>query len=171
MTTPDPLAQAALVAYCGWDPTAQVTNASVVLSGNGSPSIFLPSLAVTAVSAVTITAADGSTYAAQIGAGLDVSWRENGELRWLPTAGQPWTYWPEGLDNIAVTYSGGYSPIPADLTAALNSLSGRMPTIQGGLTSAKIGTASVSYAAPLAAGGFLLVEQMVFDRYRLPRVA
>lgn len=171
MTTPDPLAQAAMVAYCGWDPTTQVTDAVATLSGTGSPSIFLPSLAVTAVTAVSVTFPDGYVYDAQIGEGLDVSWRENGELRWLPTASRPWIYWPEGLDNIQVTYSGGYNPIPADLTAALNSLSSRMPTIQSGLTSAKIGTAAMTYAAPLAAGGFLMVEQMVFDRYRIVRAA
>jgi hypothetical protein len=170
-TTVDPLAQAAMVAYCGWDPTALVVDQQILLDGNGALALFLPSLYVTAVSAVTVTLVDGSTYAAQIGTGLDVSWNVGGELDWLPTATGGAGCWPEGLQNVAVTYSGGYATVPTDLQAALNSLSARMPKVTSGLTQAKIGTASMTYAQSVAQGGLLAVEQWVFDKYRIVKVA
>lgn len=170
MTT-DPLAQAAMVAYCGWDPTTVVTAATVDLDGDGTSVLFLPSLHVTDVTAVTVTLPDGSTYAAQIGTGSDVTWAENGTLIWRPEAGSPLGCWPEGQQNVAVTYSGGYSAVPADLAAALASLSARMPTIQTGMTQAKIGTAVITRGPTISEGALLLVEQMVFDRYRIVRAA
>lgn len=166
-TSVDPLAQAAMVAYCRWDPTAVVTDETVLLDGNGALALFLPSLYVTAVSAVSVTLPDGSTYAAKIGSGLDVAWNEGGQLAWLPSSMSGVGYWPEGLRNVSVTYSGGYATVPADLQAALNSLTNRMPKVLSGLTTAKIGTASMTYGAALAAGGLLSVEQWVFDRYRI----
>ena len=169
MTT-DPLAQAAMVAYCGWDPTAVVTDAVLTLDGTGTSLAFLPSLHVTDVSAVTVTYSDGLVYDAIIGADGDIVWSENGTLRWLPTSMQ-FGVFPAGTANIAVTYSGGYTEVPADLAAALDSLSGRMPTIQSAVTQAKIGTAVITRGSAIAEGGLLLVEQMVFDRYRIVKAA
>lgn len=164
------LTQAVMVAYCHWDPTTPVVNEQVLLDGSGTRLLTLPSLYVTAVSAVTVTRWDASTYAAQIGAGGDVGWSENGELAWLPSSLQG-NGWPEGKQNVAVTYSGGYATTPPDLAAALASIDQRLPKIQSGLQNAKIGTASMTYAATVAAGGLLVVEQMVLDRYRIVQVA
>lgn len=160
-----------MVAYCGWDPTVVVTNEVVKLDGTGTALAFLPSLHVTDVSAVTVDYWDGSPYAAQIGEGLDVAWGENGTLRWLGSSLSGLGGFPEGTANVSVTYSGGYAVVPADLAAALASLSGRMPTIQSGAQTARIGTALIARAASLAEGGLLLVEQMVFDRYRIVKAA
>lgn len=166
----DPLAQAVMVAYCGWDPTVVVTAGTVLLDGDGTFCAFLPSLYVTAVAGVTVTNPDGSTYTATIGPGSnDVGWSENGTLTWqsCENGGR----WPSGQQTISVTYSGGYAQAPADLQAALDSLSKRMPQIQTGAVSQRLGSAAVSYAQSVASGGLLLVEQMVFDRYRLPKAA
>lgn len=168
----DPLAQAAMVAACGWDPTAVVTDATVTLSGNDTQSVWLPSLHVTDVSAIALTLPDGSVYDVSIGPGLDVTWGEDGELTWgLGSSMAPLLYWPAGLRNISVTYSGGYSEIPADLQAALDSLTTRMPSLRSGYETARLGKASFTFARSLAAGGLLAVEQMVFDRYRIAKVA
>jgi hypothetical protein len=167
----DPLAQAVMVAYCGWDPTVAVTNQTVLLDGNGTFWAFLPSLNVTAVSSVVVTNPDGSTYTAALdySAGIaDVGWSANGTLVWQsPSNGGCWPNLPQ---TIAVTYSGGYATVPADLQAALDKLSSRMPSMSGA-TSKRLGSAAFSYAASVAGGGLLTVEQMVFDRYRLPRAA
>lgn len=159
-----------MVAYCGWDPTAVVTDGTVVLDGNGTALAFLPSLHVTGVSALTVTLDDGSTYDALIGAGLDVMWGENGTLQWLPSS-LALSAFPDALANVSVTYSGGYAEIPADLAAALASVSARIPTMQTGMSTAKIGTAVITRAASIAQGALLLVEQMVFDRYRILKAA
>src|SRR5512146_3336226 len=124
MTAPNPLAQAVMVAYCGWDPTTPVTE-TVLLDGNGSQLLTLPSLYVTAVSAVAITNADGSVDTPSIGFGAslicNVGWKINGEL-WRND-----NYWPQGQQNVSVTYSGGYSGPPDDVVAVLDSLTTRMP--------------------------------------------
>jgi len=50
----------------------------------------------------------------------------------------------------------------------LDKLSSRMPSITGASVK-RLGSASISTSAAVATGGLLLVEQMVFDRYRIPR--
>ena len=152
----DPMAQAVMVAYCRWDPTAAVVDQTVNLTGNGTDTLFLPSLYVTGVSAVTVTIpVDAPT----------VSWDESGVLTWL--SAENCGRWPTQQQSIAVTYSGGYASVPADLAAALASLSGRITTAVGA-QSKRLGAASVTYGQVIANGGLLTTEQMVFDRYRLP---
>lgn len=173
----DPLAQAVMVAYCGWDPTEMVTNRTVTLDGNGTRLLTLPSLYVTGVSSVTVTDQYGTVHTylstdspATIGPGNTmVGWSENGVLIY----GDPALcgVWPEDLQNVTVTYSGGYTSVPADLAAVLASLTNRMPQLQSGRTSARLGSAAFAYAATVAGGGLLLVEQMVLDRYRIIRAA
>lgn len=154
-----------MVAYCGWDPTEPITDKTVLLNGNGSPVLLLPALRVTDVSAVTVTYFDGQTWSpTEIGPGSPVGWTEAGELV------NNYRYWPEGQQNVSVTFSGGYSGPTPDLAAALDKLSSRMPQLTG-YTSAKLGSASFTFAANVATGGLLMVEQMVFDRYRLPKAA
>lgn len=173
----DPLAQAVMVAYCGWDPTTPVVGETLNLDGNDTTLLALPSLYVTAVTAVTVIDQLGNAYTATVdqpgvavSGGSDVGWSEDGCLIWHPWVNCDYSVWPAGEQNIAVTYSGGYSTIPDDLGAVLNSLTTRMPQIQSGATSKRLGSAALTYAATVAAGGLLTVEQMVLDKYRLPRV-
>lgn len=174
--TVDPLAQAVMVAYCGWDPTLLVANETATLDGNGTPVITLPSLHVTAVTQVTVTDHAGTLHTYQstdtpatIGPGpTNVAWSENGVLTCKdPTLGR---VWPQDDGNITVTYNGGYSITPDDLQAALDHLTARVPQMTGA-TTRKLGSATITVAQQIANGGLLLIEQMVLDRYRLPRAA
>lgn len=165
----DPLAQAVMVAYCGWDPTEAVTETTVQLDGNGTRLLTLPSLYVTGVAAVTITDRWGTVHALTVGPGdTDVGWSQNGCLTYKGC--EFGGAWPIDQQNVTVTYSGGYESTPDDLDAALAKLSSRLSTV-GGATSKRLGSAAFSYSPIVAAGGLLTVEQMVFDRYRLPRAA
>ncbi|SDJ07844.1 hypothetical protein SAMN05444157_1621 [Frankineae bacterium MT45] len=166
MTSPDPLAVAIMVSRCHWDPTLIVEDEQVVLDGDGGKSLFLPSLHVTDVSAVSVVDSHGVTTDLAIGPGLDVGWSENGELQ---RSSYPYA-WPVGQRNITVTYSGGYVDVPATLTAVLDSLTSRMPQIKSGAASRKLGTASVAFAQSVAEGGLLSVETMILDRYRIQPV-
>lgn len=170
MTSPsiDPLATAAMVARCRWDPTEVVTDRQVSLNGDCGPLLLLPSLHVTDVSAVQLVNDDGTTQDLIVGpaVGAEVTWREDGELTWRGCG----PGWPAGDRNVLVTYSGGYTTMPADLQAALVSLSrrtaGAAPAVQR-----RMGTANVTIAQSIAEGGLLVTEQMVFDRYRIVGVA
>jgi hypothetical protein len=168
----DPLALAAVKAYCGWDPTEQVTNATALLNGNGTESLFLPSLAVSDVASVLVTiGADVYTLvvSTDVDQSGDVVWDAKGELRLLPPLNRPFQFWPRGLRNVTVVWSGGYGDtIPEDLMAALTSIGSR--TSLAGATKAKIGTAEVDYSPTVAGGGLLQTEQWVLDGYRIPRV-
>lgn len=171
MTSPDPLALAAVVAYLGWDPSVDVQNETVNLDGNGTPVVALPSLNVTGVSAVTVTDYWGTSYTAElVTAPVDVQWSPNGVLTWRSS--QFCGVWPEGSQNVAVTYSAGYGGAwPEDLTAAINSISKRTSGALLGATSARMGSAAINFGQKVAAGDLTVVEQMVLDRYRLPRSA
>lgn len=166
MTAPsvDPLAQAAMVARCRWDPTEVVTDRTIDLDGNGQPVLMLPSLHVTAVSAVQLVDCEGNITDLVIGpaVGAQVGWREDGELVWRDCG----PGWPEGDRNVQVTYSGGYDPVPEDLAAALASLSKRTAG-PAGAVQRRMGTAAVVFAQNIAEGGLLTTEAMVFDRYRI----
>lgn len=156
-----------MVAYCGWDPTVLVIDDTVLLDGNGTEWAFLPCLNVTGVSSVTVTNPDGSTYMPTIGPGMtDVGWSADGILTWQ--SGCNGGRWPEQQEAISVTYSGGNDGAPDDLAAVLANLTARLPKMTGAV-SKRIGSAAISYAQTVADGGLLLVEQMVLDRYRLPR--
>lgn len=164
MTAPgvDPLAQAVMVARCGWDPTVAVSDVDLWLSGNGSSLLMLPSMHVTAVSAVEIHNRDNDIVDTLDT--TDFDWDEDGELE-----SRRWCGWPYGKRNIKVTYSGGYDPMPDDLAAALASLGKRTSGIV--ISQTRMGTATVTLAATIAAGGLLVTEEMVFDKYRIMRAA
>ena len=165
MADPDPLAIGAMVAYCGWDPTASVTS-TVALDGNGTRVLALPCLHVTAVTTITVTDQWGTVTTPTIGPALDVGWSENGCLTWNGLCG-----WPIGQRNIVITYTGGYDDIPDDLEAALESVANRTTSTAFGATSRRLGSASISFGAQVSSGDLLMIERMVFDRYRIPRSA
>lgn len=159
----DPLAQAVMVAYCGWDPTEHVTDQEILLAGNGTRVLTLPSLHVTAVSACSVTDRWGTVLDLSIGPGAtDLSWSENGVLT-LKNCARLRAF-PEDQQNVAVTYSGGYAEIPADLQAALDSIGKRAH----GIRSKTMGKTAYTY---FASGDLLLVEKMVLDRYRIVKAS
>lgn len=170
MTEPDPLAVAAMVAYCGWDPTTPVIGAVAALDGNGTRFLSLPSLHVTAVTSVSVTDLWGTVTTPTVGPGLDVGWSPNGCLTW-----NGWDNcgtWPVGQGNVVVTYDSGYDDGPPDdLVAALVSLSKRTTSPVFGATSRRMGSAGVSFGQQVSSGDLLAVERMVFDRYRIPRAS
>lgn len=167
--TVDPFAQAVMVAYCDWDPTEVVTDQTVLLNGNGTSLLTLPSLYVTDVSAVVITDRIGTVTTAVLSpAPVDVEWSEDGCLEC--TSCVLGGIFPPGRRNVAVTYSGGYDTIPATLQAALDSIAKRAPIASGGVQKRKLLSGEIAYSASVMAGELLITEQMILDQYRIPRV-
>jgi hypothetical protein len=168
MDAPDPLAVGAMVAYCGWDPITPFSG-TLEVDGTGTELLALPTLHLTGVSAVTVTDQWGNVTDRTIGAGNDVTWSRNGVLLWRTP--EMCGVWPEGQQNVSVTCTSGYHVPPEDLFAALGSLSNRINGPTFGFSSARMGSGAVTFGQQIASGGLLVTEQMVFDRYRLPRVA
>ncbi|MDQ1738100.1 MAG: hypothetical protein QOH56_4351 [Pseudonocardiales bacterium] len=163
----DPLAQAAMVAWCGWDPTEVVTDRTIKLDGTGNDLLLLPSLHVTGVSAISVTDRWGTVTVPTIGPGMDCDWSENGCLVWNSWARG--NVWPYGQRNVGVTYSGGYTvdTLPAEIPSVLASITKRMPTASSGKQSKTMGSTSFTYSKTATAGELLVVEQLVLNRYRI----
>lgn len=160
----DPLALAAMVAWCKWNPLLQVTSEVILLDGNGTTLLTLPSLHVTAVEAVTVTDRYDATYSLTIGTGsADVEWSDDGTLSLCSmTLG----CWPAGKRNIEVRYSGGYAPDDpeaAEVQAVLDSIGKRVGPMSAGIKSKSMGKARFDYFEP----DLTAVEQMVLNRYRI----
>lgn len=159
----DPLAVAAMVAWCGWNPIEPVTDEVIVLDGNGTTLLTLPSLHVTAVSSVIVTDRFDNITTLTVGTGsADVQWSEDGTLSLCSLI---LGCWPEGKRNVQVTYSGGYpaDDAPAEIQAVLDSIGKRTATMSAGLKSKSLGKARFDYYPP----DLLLVEQLVLNRFKI----
>jgi hypothetical protein len=137
-----------------------VADDKVTLNGDGSRTLLLPELPVTAITAVTVegVALDPSEY----------QWDANGLLRLDGCC----SVFPRRLASVDVTYSHGYDPVPDDLALACAKLACRV--MAGGgpggasvdgvpITNERVGSYSVSYGQ-----GLTYVEAAVANRYRVP---
>lgn len=167
--TADPLAVAALISYCGWNPTITAGNQSEVLDGNGGGLLALPCLNVTAVVELVVTDADGTIYTLDPANDIEVS--RNGLVGLKTPNSVNLGCFTIGLGNIAVTFTGGLTDPTdvANVAAAVASIGGR--TNSGGLSKAEIGSAKLQYGTTVQSGDLLDIEKMVLDRYRLPKVS
>lgn len=79
----------------------------------------------------------------------------------------PWSTstvrWPEGRQNIEVTYDFGYDAVPSDVKMVALSIAQRL-VIQGPAVYETAGPDSVRYAGP--AMDLTITEQVVLDKYR-----
>lgn len=82
-------------------PVSLVERDEIVLDGDGSTVLVLPSPHVVAVHEVTV---QGQT--------VDIEWSESGTLR--RTQG-----WPDAWRAVRVVYSHGWDPVPADVAGAV----------------------------------------------------
>lgn len=124
---------------------------TATLDGTGSEALVLPKHPVTAVSQVDV---DGTTLAASaykfIEAG--VVYRTSG-------------VWAVGRQNIDVTYTHGYSPIPGDVKAIVLETASRAWRSGAGLTQESVGSYSVTYARESAGVQLLPQERAALASY------
>jgi hypothetical protein len=142
-----------------------VADDTVVLHGTGRPTLLLPELPVQAVSAVTVTDADGTTTAL-----TSTDWALDGHdgVLWrLDAYG-----WPAGIANVAVTYDHGYAAVPASIRGVAISLANRIyrrHASQLGLRSEQL--AAYSYVnEPTTATGLDGLEKSVLDIHKVRRI-
>lgn len=104
-------ASAAVEGYCGRS-FGRVVGAVERLSGDGQPFLWLDRTPVASIASVTIHGEAITDYGFDAESGK--LWRGDGyrNPRW--TVG-----WPLGSNNVVVTYTAGYDPIPADVKQAV----------------------------------------------------
>jgi hypothetical protein len=132
--------------------------ATVAFDGTGTDALVLPGHPVSAVSAVNVTGA----------AVTDFSFRPDGVLFRGTAGGLPRTTWPEGRQNVQVTYVHGFpSPeLPRSVRMVALNIAARI-VVQGIASSESVGEVNVSYAAP--AMELTPNEERVLKRYRRTR--
>ncbi|HET8768683.1 MAG TPA: hypothetical protein VFM86_15260 [Pedococcus sp.] len=150
-------ATALVRSYCGWHVSPSATD-TVTVMGSGRPSILLPSLYVTAVSAVT---EDGVTLT-----GSDFVWDASGIVG---RVGVPWTT-PDKA--VTVTFTHGYDQA-GDFAAVILAVASRAQASPDGVVRRQAGLVSETYSqtGTGTAGGVSLLphEKDILRAYRIPR--
>lgn len=175
-------ASAKIRGHCGWHIYPERTD-TVTLDSDGSPVLLLPSLRVSAVQSVTVTAGDDNLWwADSVTSGLygdgtavgvldytagTYSWSRRGMLRRLGRA-----TWPRGFQSVTVTYTHGYPDLPDDLVEVVVSLSKRMPKQLAAVGQETLGRqVGRIYNGVLSGGfastGFTYAEEQTLARYRV----
>lgn len=147
-------ATAAVRDYCGWHVTPSITE-TVTVNAVGQ-TLFLPSLNVTAVTAVVVNGVtvDATSY----------EWAAAGMV-WSPT------WWgfrsPQRFRNATVTFTHGFASAPAVASVVLARAS-RFQNNDRNATRLQAGPFGESYES---GGGFTADERAILDRFRLPVLA
>lgn len=144
--------------YCGWR-VAKAKTETLTLPSRGGRSIFLPTLHVNAITAVTV---DG--HALHVN---DFDWDENGILE--RASGR----WPRGRRAVTVTLNHGYATCPGGISQAIAAAVARGVLVPaGGVASETAIGQSIVYsrmsAGGLAAGAMFVSDELErLDRHRL----
>lgn len=138
-------ASATIRTYCGW----QIDEATETLTVEGTPypTLVLPTLHVTAVTAVTVD-----------GVALDAGsweWSPDGRLR-RPQG------WGTSLAGVQVELTHGWAEVPADVVAVTCSIA-----LRGWLNPASNAGESLAGASDSYETGLAPLERLILDRYRL----
>lgn len=123
----------------------------LVVSGAGSRVLLLPARPVVGDPVVKVA---GVILAADVDYGIK---RNPAVLVWLGPGG-----WPAGEDNIEITYSHGYNPIPGDVADAVLEMA-EIDSRPHGVTAVASGSESIS----LASTGVTQRWVDVVEKYRL----
>lgn len=150
-------AVAAVRGYCGWHIAPSVTE-TLTVDGPGTGMLLLPTLHLTAVSAVNN---DGEAVPE-----FDkLQWTERGAIR------QNARYWSSSWRGVEATVTHGYEDFPADVLAVIRDMAKSVDRI--GASALTSGPHQVQFGvtgAGVQAGavGMSDLQKMVLDRYRIP---
>lgn len=123
----------------------------------------LPELPITDVSLVEVF--DGTTWSAVLPAFYTVS-KRTGLVSAVPNTG---IQWPADPESWRVTYSHGFTTIPASIVGAVLGVAARAYASPAGVDSERIGGYQVKYG--MEADGFSAIERKGLARHINPRIA
>jgi hypothetical protein len=143
--------------HCGWN-ISQETVTGKVLDSDGSRSLWLPTLLLTAVGPVV---ENGVTLTVLSG----YDWTEYGRLI---RAGR----WPNQARSVTVTYTHGYAVVPESVKGVCLAVAGRRYQNPEGRRSYTVGGISESFAVPSTGqiGFFYDTELTDLEKYKLEHV-
>lgn len=152
-------ASAAVRAYCGWHIAPLLTGAVVVVDGNWSRTVGLPTLHLVGVASVTENGEPVDL--------AEISWSTYGALqrscRWTPRR-----------RGISAVIDHGYETVPEEVGAVVCSMVTRAGSNPLGVVREQTGPFSVTYpqSAPNQAGGMSLwaSEKDILGPYRIPGI-
>lgn len=117
-------------------PVAKVDNDEVDLAGDGGQTLLLPALPVVGTPTVQIDGTAVTDF--QVGRRFGVMRRAAG--------------WPDGLDNIRVTYTHGYDEIPGDIVDAVLEQAESTYRVLVGVANVGSGSEQIGYFATVTTG-------------------
>lgn len=148
-------ASAAIRGYCGWHVWPSLTE-TLVLDGPGAPVVVVPTLHLTAVTAMAET--PRGTGQSPVTVDVDeLEWSRSG---WVRRSSGCWTARARGI-SITVTH-GHDGPPPADVAQVCLALAKRAQGNPGGLRRMQVGQRAEDYAG----SGLLMDEKSALDQYR-----
>jgi hypothetical protein len=135
--------------YCGWAITPNQEE-TLIVNGQGSPYLSLPTTKITDVSSVSVKAYwDGVNYAS---VELDpltypYDFHEFGAIEFIPTVYNDTWVFPKGVRNVAVTLTHGYEDTPGAIVGFICELVSRKLSNPGGnLTMQQVGQITLQFA-------------------------
>lgn len=155
-STPQDAAAALIRAYCHWHIWPRMTE-TVVCDGPGTDLLVLPTLMLTAVSAVTETRRGVGGAPVALNVATDVDWSEAG-LVWHVDR-RRWTSKPRG---VSVTFEHGYQNAPSQIVQLATALAARAASNPTRLKRMQVGQRSEDYET----AGLLQDEMAILAPYR-----
>lgn len=144
--------------WCGWHIAPSITQ-TVRVDGAGGRSLWLPTLLITAVTAITN---DGQA----LDVDADIDWSADG---WIELRHRCWSHRPRSIE---VTMTHGHVSTPENLVGLIAQIASRAVSSPTGTVREQAGSVSLQHGltAPGVAGGIALLQHEVdlLDAYALP---
>jgi hypothetical protein len=146
-----------------------LTSETIRLDGTGTDTLLLPQAPVSAAGTVVVNGGtlDNNEYTLRAdGALIRIYTGTDGTATWSSWATSPCSYWPQGRQNVSVTYDHGYAAgtlVPDDVRMVAMMIASRL-AVQGVDQSRRVGQSQVTYAVSstdLTAG-----EKAILRKYK-----
>lgn len=156
-------ASAAVRGYCRWHIYPEVTE-TLVLDGMGGGVLLLPTLRLSAITALSETQRGQDQTPVSLTPASDLEWS---------AAGMVWRHdgrcWTRRARGISITITHGYDEIPAEITSIVLDVAKRGLSNPNRLSAITVGSRSEQYAGSNSSrgpGGLFLDEMSKLDPYR-----
>lgn len=146
-----------------------VTTDTVKLDGTGTDTLLLPQVPVTAAGTVVVNGGTLSGTLDYVATSDGLLVRTDGTATlssWSQSGYGPCAYWPQGRQNVSVTYTHGGTAAPDDVKMVALMIASRL-VVQGVDAQRQVGQANVRYA--VSSSDLTNGEKAILAKYRRAR--